>query len=107
MVHLMVLLKVHARQNLPVGLARFAGGRDAVEVIVADNASTDDTAAIAAARGCRVALWPGAAIALGIEREHYVDSNGTLGEHYPDKARSDKCQRDHHRQSNRVVILVM
>ena len=34
---------------------RFAGGRDQIEVIVADNSSTDDTAAIAAARGCRVA----------------------------------------------------
>jgi glycosyltransferase involved in cell wall biosynthesis len=34
---------------------RFAGGRDAVEVIVADNGSTDDTAAIARARGCVVA----------------------------------------------------
>src|SRR5690349_8731868 len=34
---------------------RFDGGRDQIEVIVADNASTDDTAAIAADRGCRVA----------------------------------------------------
>ena len=34
---------------------RFAGGRDQIEVIVADNGSTDDTAAIARARGCRVA----------------------------------------------------
>lgn len=34
---------------------RFTGGADAIEVIVADNGSTDDTAAIAAARGCRVA----------------------------------------------------
>lgn len=34
---------------------RFARGADAIEVIVADNGSTDDTAAIAAARGCRVA----------------------------------------------------
>jgi glycosyltransferase involved in cell wall biosynthesis len=33
---------------------RFSGGRDAIEVVVADNASTDDTAAIASARGCRV-----------------------------------------------------
>jgi glycosyltransferase involved in cell wall biosynthesis len=33
---------------------RFAGGADAIEVVVADNASTDATAAIAAARGCRV-----------------------------------------------------
>jgi glycosyltransferase involved in cell wall biosynthesis len=34
---------------------RFAGGRDQIEVIVADNGSTDDTAAIARARGCVVA----------------------------------------------------
>lgn len=34
---------------------RFPGGRDAIEVIVADNASTDDTATIAARRGCKVA----------------------------------------------------
>lgn len=34
---------------------RFAGGRDHIEVIVADNESTDDTAAIARARGCVVA----------------------------------------------------
>ena len=35
--------------------AAYAGGVDAIEVIVADNASTDRTAALAAARGCRVA----------------------------------------------------
>ena len=35
--------------------ARFSGGAEAIEVIVADNSSTDDTAAIALARGCRVA----------------------------------------------------
>lgn len=34
---------------------RFSGGRDAIEVIVADNTSTDATAAIAASRGCKVA----------------------------------------------------
>ena len=34
---------------------RFSGDAGAIEVIVADNGSTDDTAAIAAARGCRVA----------------------------------------------------
>jgi glycosyl transferase family 2 len=32
----------------------YSGGAGAIEVIVADNASTDDTAAVAAARGCRV-----------------------------------------------------
>ena len=35
--------------------ARYRGGPEAVEVIVADNASTDRTAEIARARGCRVA----------------------------------------------------
>ncbi len=35
--------------------ARYRGGPDAVEVIVADNGSTDATAKIAEARGCRVA----------------------------------------------------
>jgi len=34
--------------------ARFAAGCDAVEVIVADNASTDGTGDLARARGCRV-----------------------------------------------------
>jgi glycosyltransferase involved in cell wall biosynthesis len=34
--------------------ASYAGGADAIEVIVADNASTDATAAIAGAHGCRV-----------------------------------------------------
>jgi glycosyltransferase involved in cell wall biosynthesis len=34
--------------------ARYSFGADAIDVIVADNASTDRTAEIAAARGCRV-----------------------------------------------------
>ena len=34
---------------------RFEGGRDQIEVIVADNGSTDETAALAGARGCVVA----------------------------------------------------
>ena len=41
--------------TIDVARARFNGGADAIEVIVADNASSDDTAAIAVARGCRVA----------------------------------------------------
>lgn len=41
--------------TVDVARERFTGGRDAIEVIVADNASTDDTASIATARGCRVA----------------------------------------------------
>ena len=40
--------------TVEVARARFAGDSDAIEVIVADNASTDDTAEIAAARGCTV-----------------------------------------------------
>ncbi len=32
----------------------YEGGRDAIEVIVADNASTDRTAEVASSRGCRV-----------------------------------------------------
>ena len=34
--------------------ARYAGGSDAIEVIVADNASTDATAELARSNGCRV-----------------------------------------------------
>lgn len=34
---------------------RYRGGTERIDVVVADNASTDDTAAIAVARGCRVA----------------------------------------------------
>jgi glycosyltransferase involved in cell wall biosynthesis len=41
--------------TVDVARGQFSGGVDAVEVIVADNGSTDDTAAIAIARGCRVA----------------------------------------------------
>lgn len=42
--------------TIDVARNRFSGGRDAIEVIVADNGSTDATAAIAAARGCRIAI---------------------------------------------------
>lgn len=34
---------------------RFAGGADAIEIIVADNASTDGTGGLASSRGCKVA----------------------------------------------------
>lgn len=40
--------------TIDVARARYSAGADAVEVIVADNGSTDDTAAIAGSRGCRV-----------------------------------------------------
>ncbi len=40
--------------TVDVAREHLAGGRDGVEVIVADNASTDDTAEIAANRGCTV-----------------------------------------------------
>ena len=42
--------------TVDVARQRFSGGAEAIEVIVADNGSTDGTAAIAAGRGCRVAL---------------------------------------------------
>jgi glycosyltransferase involved in cell wall biosynthesis len=41
--------------SIDAARARYSGGGEAIEVIVADNASTDDTGAIALARGCRVA----------------------------------------------------
>jgi glycosyltransferase involved in cell wall biosynthesis len=41
--------------TIDIARDRFAGGRDQVEVIVADNGSTDDTAAVATSRGCVVA----------------------------------------------------
>lgn len=40
--------------TVEVARRRYVGGADRVEVIVADNASTDTTAVLAAARGCRV-----------------------------------------------------
>ena len=40
--------------SIEVARANFAGGRDQVEVIVADNDSTDGTAKVAAAHGARV-----------------------------------------------------
>lgn len=61
--------------SIEVARAAYGAAPSAIEVIVADNASTDGTAAIAAERGCRVALQPkrvisavrnaGAAIARG------------------------------------------
>jgi glycosyltransferase involved in cell wall biosynthesis len=41
--------------SLDAAIAAYPGGRAAIEVIVADNASTDATATIAASRGCVVA----------------------------------------------------
>lgn len=43
--------------------ARYHGGSGGIEVIVANNASTDETAALAAGRGCRVAYVEKRAIA--------------------------------------------
>src|SRR2546428_3973526 len=40
--------------SIETACARWMGPRDEIEVIVADNSSTDGTAALAAARGCRV-----------------------------------------------------
>lgn len=41
--------------TINVARDRYAGGRDAIEVIVADNSSTDNTAGIAQSYGCRIA----------------------------------------------------
>lgn len=61
--------------SVDVARRAFSGGADGVEVIVSDNASTDGTAAVATARGCRVVTSTvrrtgavrnaGAAVALG------------------------------------------
>src|SRR5258708_9767661 len=66
---------------------RFNGDPTTIEVIVADNASTDDTVAIAAAAGCRVAFAAlrriaaarnaGAAIARG-EILAFVDADSQI-----------------------------
>jgi glycosyltransferase involved in cell wall biosynthesis len=61
---------------------RYAGGAQAVEVVVADNASTDATAALAAARGCRVArvekrVIGGARIAPG-EVLSFIDADSRI-----------------------------
>ncbi len=40
--------------TVDIARAQYRGGREAIEVIVADNASTDDTAGIARSRGCLV-----------------------------------------------------
>ncbi len=40
--------------SIDAARSAFGGGREAVEVIVADNMSSDATAAVAASRGCRV-----------------------------------------------------
>ena len=67
--------------------ARYRGGMHAIEVIVANNASTDDTAAIAETRGCRVAHVErrliaaarngGAAMALG-EIVCFIDADSRI-----------------------------
>ena len=41
--------------TVDIARSRYVGGAAAIEVVVADNGSTDQTAAIAEARGCRVA----------------------------------------------------
>jgi glycosyltransferase involved in cell wall biosynthesis len=65
----------------------FSGGPAAIELIVADNASTDDTASIAASAGCRVAFTAlrriaaarnaGAAIARG-EILAFIDADSQI-----------------------------
>jgi glycosyltransferase involved in cell wall biosynthesis len=41
-------------ESVAIAQAHYAGGANATEVIVADNGSTDETAAVAHAHGCRV-----------------------------------------------------
>ena len=67
--------------------AQYRGGAEAIEVIVANNASTDETATIAKARGCRVtnvekrmiaaARNGGAALALG-EIICFIDADSRI-----------------------------
>jgi glycosyltransferase involved in cell wall biosynthesis len=52
--------------SVEVALGAYRGARSDVEVIVADNGSTDGTAAVASARGCRVA--PAIARSIGATR---------------------------------------
>ncbi len=49
--------------SIDVARTQYAGGRDAIEVIVGNNMSTDATVAIAVAHGCRVAQIEKRAIA--------------------------------------------
>ncbi len=49
--------------SVDVARSNYRGGADNIEVVVANNASTDETAAIAIARGCRVAQVEKRAIA--------------------------------------------
>jgi len=41
-------------ESIAIARASFVGGQDATEIIVADNGSSDDTAAIARSHGCQV-----------------------------------------------------
>ena len=49
--------------SIDVAKNRYTGGADAIEVIVGDNNSSDETAVIARSRGCKVALIEKRAIA--------------------------------------------
>ena len=73
--------------SIEVAKANYSGGRDAVEVIVADNDSTDATAEVAAAHGARVvkvekrriaAARNGGARAAGGEILCFIDADSAL-----------------------------
>lgn len=64
--------------SIDAARAAYAGGRDAVEVIVADNGSTDATAAIARAAGAFVVNVPQRCIAAARNGGAAVASGGVL-----------------------------
>jgi glycosyltransferase involved in cell wall biosynthesis len=73
--------------SVDIARANYRGGAAAIEVIVGNNVSTDDTAAIALARGCKVATVEkrriaaarngGAALATG-EVVCFIDGDSTI-----------------------------
>jgi glycosyltransferase involved in cell wall biosynthesis len=65
-------------ESVDVARARLGSGADAVEIVIADNASTDRTAALAAERGCRVARVEQRSIAAARNGGARAARSGTL-----------------------------